>query len=98
MVRKHVPLRTCIACRQIRPKRALLRIVKPPEGAIVVDEKGKAAGRGAYLCRCQRCWQIVLKPGRLEQALRTAVTPEEREALRRYGEALPEELPPTQET
>jgi len=97
MARKHIPLRTCVACRQIRAKRELVRIVKPPEGQIVVDEKGKAAGRGAYLCRRRTCWQVVMQPGRLEHALRAAVSAEEREALLRYAEHLPEDLPATDE-
>lgn len=93
MHQKHVPLRTCIACRQVRPKREMVRIVKPPEGGLVVDERGKAAGRGAYLCRCRRCWTLAMRGGRLEHALRASVTEHEREALRSYSERLPEDLP-----
>ncbi len=91
MRHKHVPLRTCIACREIRPKREMVRVVRTPEGGLVVDERGKAAGRGAYLCRCRRCWGIALRGGRLEHALRTTVSEEEREALREYSARLPEE-------
>lgn len=93
MRRKHVPLRTCVACRAIRPKREMARIVKPPEGVVTVDEKGKAAGRGAYVCRARRCWEIVLKGGRLEHALRTTLAEQEKEALRRYAERLPADQP-----
>ena len=91
MGHKHVPLRTCVACRQIRPKREMLRVVRPPEGGLIVDEKGKAAGRGAYLCRRRLCWTIALKERRLEHALRVPLSPEEREALRAYSERLPAE-------
>jgi predicted RNA-binding protein YlxR (DUF448 family) len=59
----------------------------------MVDERGKAPGRGAYVCRQRTCWGIALKPGRLEQALRTTVSEEEREALRQYAERLPEDQP-----
>ncbi len=98
MHKKHVPLRTCIACRQIRPKREMVRIVKPPEGGLVIDERGKAAGRGAYLCRTRSCWTLALRGGRLEHALRAPVGEEEREMLRAYGERLPESATqPTQE-
>jgi predicted RNA-binding protein YlxR (DUF448 family) len=93
MHRKHVPLRTCVVCRAVRPKRELARIVKPPEGAVTVDEKGKAAGRGAYVCRVRSCWSAVLKGGRLEHALRTTLSEQEREALRLYAERLPENQP-----
>jgi len=98
MHKKHVPLRTCIACRQIRPKREMVRIVRPPEGELIVDERGKAAGRGAYLCRSRTCWTLAMRGGRLEHALRTPVSEEEREMLRAYSERLPESLPePSQE-
>jgi len=93
MGRKHIPLRTCVACRQVRPKRELVRVVRPPEGGLMVDERGKAPGRGAYVCRQRACWCTALKPGRLEQALRTTVSEEEREALRQYAERLPEDQP-----
>ncbi len=91
MHHKHVPLRTCIACREVRPKREMVRIVKPPEGALLIDERGKAAGRGAYLCRCQRCWTLALRGGHLEHALRAPISEQEREALHAYGERLPED-------
>lgn len=91
MRQKHVPLRTCIACRQMRPKRELVRIVRTPEGSLVIDERGKAAGRGAYLCRRRSCFSLGMRGGRLEHALRTAVREEEREALRSYSARLPED-------
>lgn len=93
MRRKRVPLRTCVACREVRPKREMVRIVKPPEGAVTVDERGKAAGRGAYLCRRRVCWTLGLRKGRLERALRAPLSEQEREALRLYGERLPEDRP-----
>ena len=93
MRRKHVPLRTCVACREIRPKREMIRVVRPPEGAVTVDERGKAAGRGAYLCRRRACWALALRKGRLEHALRTSLSEQEREALRLYSERLPEDQP-----
>ncbi len=58
---KHVPIRTCIACRTQRPKRELIRIVRTPEGEVHVDPTGKAKGRGAYLCPDVTCWERVLK-------------------------------------
>lgn len=81
---KHTPERTCIACRQVKPKRELLRIVKMPEAGVVIDEKGKMAGRGAYLCREKRCWDQGLKGKRLEFVLRAALSPEDRERLESY--------------
>ncbi len=67
---KHIPQRTCIGCREVEAKRELLRIVRTPEGRVVVDPTGKRAGRGAYLHRERECWETVLNArGRLEHAL-----------------------------
>lgn len=86
---KHVPQRTCIACRQVAGKRALLRLVRTEEG-VVVDPTGKLSGRGAYLHPYQTCWQAVLRGGRIEQALRTRLSDENRKALVAYMKTLPE--------
>ena len=50
MRRKHVPVRTCIGCRSPKPKKELLRIVRTPEGSVVIDLTGKRSGRGACIC------------------------------------------------
>ncbi len=89
-VNKHVPQRTCVTCRKVKPKRELIRLVRISDGGIEVDASGKKAGRGAYLCRVQECWEIGLKGGRLEHALRTTLTQENRERLIRYGKELKE--------
>ncbi len=47
---KHVPLRTCISCRETKSKRELLRVVRTPDGHVLIDATGKKSGRGAYLC------------------------------------------------
>ena len=91
MRRKHVPLRSCIACRETFPKRELIRIVRTPEGAIEIDPKGKAAGRGAYLCRKRQCWEAGLNQRRLAQALQCQVTVEELAALSLAASSLIEE-------
>ena len=80
--RKHVPLRTCIACRAKLPKRELIRIVRTPEGTLEIDPKGKRAGRGAYLCRKRQCCETALQPGRLSQALKSKVGAAEVAALK----------------
>lgn len=80
--RKHVPLRSCIACHTKRPKRELLRIVRTPEGTIEIDLEGKRSGRGAYLCRDQRCWPEGLHPRKLGQALKCQVSAEDVATLR----------------
>ncbi|HQE91802.1 MAG TPA: YlxR family protein [Anaerolineae bacterium] len=89
---KHVPARTCVACRMQRAKRDLVRVVRLTEGGVVVDETGKQKGRGAYLCRQRACWTLALQRGALHHALRTTLTTEEMAVLQRYAAALPETL------
>jgi len=93
--RKHVPLRTCIACRTARPKRDLVRIVCTPEGAVVVDETGKRNGRGAYLCHQRNCWETAMAQRQLERALKVTLTAETKAQLREYASRLPQ-LPATE--
>jgi len=89
MAAKHVPLRTCVQCQQVRPKRELIRIVRTPYGEIEIDEKGKAAGRGAYLCRDKACWEGAISGERLDYALKMKLSPEDKERLLKYGQQLP---------
>ena len=86
---KHVPQRTCIACRKVAGKRSLLRLVRTETG-VEIDTTGKLPGRGAYLHPYQVCWQAVLRGGRIEQALRTKLNEENRQALLAYMATLPE--------
>ena len=79
--RKHNPQRTCLVCRESKDKRLLLRVVRTPEGQIIVDPTGKANGRGAYLCRQSQCLDKGLTKERLAQALKTNVSPDEMAAL-----------------
>ncbi len=52
---KKIPLRQCIACRELKPKKEMLRIVRTGEGKVFIDFSGKAAGRGAYICNDENC-------------------------------------------
>ena len=74
-----------MACGKIRPKRELIRLVCTSDGRVEVDTGGRKAGRGAYLCRAQECWGVRLKGARLEHALRTTLTQDNREQLIKYG-------------
>ncbi len=62
-------MRMCVACREMKPKRELIRVVRTPEGEIVADETGRRNGRGAYLCRSEACFNKALKTRALERAL-----------------------------
>jgi predicted RNA-binding protein YlxR (DUF448 family) len=90
--RKHVPQRTCVVCRTVRPRRDLVRIVRTPEGAVMLDEKGKRNGRGAYLCRQRSCLEAALKQRQLERALKTPLTAEAEAELQEYAGGLPQSL------
>jgi predicted RNA-binding protein YlxR (DUF448 family) len=86
--KKHIPERTCIACRTKRSKRDLVRVVNVPSEGVIVDETGKKNGRGAYLCRQYACWSQALKRGMLTRALRTALSPEEITILQTFASSL----------
>ena len=86
---KHVPQRTCIACREIAGKRGLIRVVRTEQG-VMVDLTGKKAGRGAYIHPTRSCMTTVLQSNRLNQALRTNVTAEDRKQLEAFLATLPE--------
>ena len=87
--RKHIPQRTCVGCRDVLPKRSLIRIVRSPQG-VVMDPTGKLAGRGAYLHNQRSCWERGLK-GALANALKAELTDVERENLLYFAASLPEE-------
>ncbi len=82
---KHIPQRTCIACRKTSAKRQLVRLVRVAEDRVEVDSTGKKSGRGAYLCTNQECWENALKAGKLEYALHTKLGPENKEILVNYA-------------
>ena len=78
---RHIPQRTCIACREVMPKRQLIRIVYTLDDKTEIDPSGKKAGRGAYLCLSPVCWEKGLKKGRLERALRKKISAEDQARL-----------------
>ena len=80
---KHVPMRTCVICRDKKPKRDLLRVVRTPEGRLCVDPSGRAAGRGAYLCADGAHWgeENVRVRSRLGHALSVDIAGDQWDAL-----------------
>ena len=72
-MQKKIPMRQCVGCREMRPKKELVRVVKSPEGAISLDFRGKAPGRGAYLCPNSECLKRARKSRARERALDTAI-------------------------
>mgnify|MGYP002395244211 CR=1 FL=1 len=91
-VKNHVPERTCIACRQTRSKRELIRLVQSTGGQVRIDEAGRETGRGAYLCRNRNCWELALKKDRkdrISRALKTVISSDNRQTLSEFGENFP---------
>ena len=65
---KKIPMRQCLGCREMKEKRALIRVVKSPEGEVSLDFKGKKPGRGAYVCPDPACLARARKSRALERA------------------------------
>ncbi len=88
---KHIPMRTCVGCREVKPKQAMMRIVKTTDGQVEVDPKGKKPGRGAYLCLKRSCWEKALRHKSLDYALKTTIPAEVEEQLKKLAQIMPEE-------
>ena len=73
---KKIPMRQCLGCREMKPKRELLRVVRSPEGEVSLDTRGKKPGRGAYVCPNADCLKKAIKTRALSRALETEI-PEE---------------------
>ena len=78
---KKPPMRHCTGCGAELPKGELIRVLRSPEGVISIDETGKGAGRGAYLCKKASCLQIARKSGKLHRSLNTVISDEIYEKL-----------------
>ena len=78
---KRIPVRQCLGCREMKPKKELIRVVRSPEGEISLDFKGKASGRGAYVCPDPRCLKKAIKARALERAFSAQIPPEIYERL-----------------
>lgn len=89
---KHVPQRTCVGCREVLPKRKMVRIVRTVDG-VQIDLTGKASGRGAYLHDRRECWERGLK-GALGHALKTTLTADDQARLEEFIHTLPADAEP----
>lgn len=88
-MQKKIPMRQCLGCREMKPKRELIRAVKSPDGEINLDFKGKMPGRGAYLCPNGECLKKAMKSKALERAFSVQIPEEIYEELRQQMEAKP---------
>ena len=88
---KKVPVRMCTGCREHKPKKELIRVVRSPEGEISIDATGKKSGRGAYLCQNPDCLKKARKARRLERAFDCKIPDEVYERLEREMGEPPDE-------
>ncbi len=75
-MQKKIPMRQCLGCREMKPKRELIRVVRSPEGSISIDKKGKASGRGAYVCPNAECLKRAIKTKAISRAFDTEIPQE----------------------
>ena len=81
MQQRKIPMRQCVGCREMKPKKELIRVVRSPEGEISLDFRGKAPGRGAYLCPDTACLKKAMKSKALDRGFETTIPQEIYEAL-----------------
>lgn len=87
VLEKKIPMRQCLGCREMKPKRELVRVVRSPAGEISLDFRGKAPGRGAYVCRNAQCLKKAIKARAFERAFSAQIPPEIYERLVQEMEA-----------
>jgi len=88
MAEKKIPLRKCTGCNEMKPKKELIRVLKTPEGEIILDKTGKKNGRGAYLCNSLECLKKAGKTRGLERSLQIKIPDEIYETLEKEFEAV----------
>lgn len=87
MKSQKIPMRLCLGCNEMKPKKELMRVVKSPEAEISLDFTGKKNGRGAYLCKTAECLSKAVKNKGLERSLKVQIPKEVYEALEKeYSE------------
>ena len=84
-MKKHEPLRMCIACREMKPKKEMLRVVRNADGEIQADPTGKLPGRGAYICQNENCRQKLGGKKLLNKTFSTDVSPEVYKGIEEEG-------------
>jgi hypothetical protein len=84
MIKKRkIPMRMCLGCQEMKPKREMMRVVRTPDNILVLDPSGKKAGRGAYVCPTESCFTAAIRGKRLEKALECPVTDQLLEDLKK---------------
>ena len=81
MKEKKIPMRMCVGCREMKPKKELMRVVHGPDGSVSADVTGRKPGRGAYVCKAKACVEKALKQKQFERAFECAISEETKAAL-----------------
>ena len=79
---KKIPMRKCLGCGEMKPKKELVRVIKTPENEILLDKTGRQNGRGAYICNNLDCLNRALKNKGLERSFKTALPADVVESLK----------------
>ena len=82
---KKIPMRKCVGCGQMKPKKELIRVIRTPEGEVLMDATGRANGRGAYLCRSSGCFEKAVKTKSLQRSLEVPI---DQDTLTKLQEAI----------
>ena len=90
-VPKKIPMRQCVGCREMRPKKELIRVVRSPEGQVSLDFRGKLPGRGAYVCPNPACLAKTKKSKALERAFSAPLPEEVYQALEEQMKEVPQD-------
>ena len=85
---KKIPQRKCLGCNEMKDKKALLRVVRSPEGEVSLDLTGKKNGRGAYICSQKECLQKARKNKGLERSFKMSISPESYDMLEKEFDQL----------
>ncbi len=80
---KKIPMRMCLGCGEMKPKKELIRAVKSPEGEISLDLTGKKSGRGAYVCPNAECLRLARKAKRFEKSFECRISDEVYDTMER---------------
>ncbi|TCS79768.1 hypothetical protein EDD59_10721 [Muricomes intestini] len=83
MSNKKIPMRKCVGCGEMKPKKEMIRVLRTMEDDFVLDATGKKNGRGAYLCRSQECLEKAVKSKGLERSFKQTIPEEVYERLKR---------------
>lgn len=90
-VPKKIPMRQCVGCREMKPKKELIRVVRSPEGQVSLDFRGKLPGRGAYVCPNSACLAKAKKSKALERAFSAPLPEEVYQALEEQMKEVPQD-------